>query len=780
MRSLSTIRNEISACTLCPQRVTANKKARSLGSKQAEVFVVLPHPTMDDDRAGLIGMGFEGQFLLNHLKLLGLGPQKVYLTSLIKCFPGWQKGFGYRKVSTQAMDTCPPAYLMDELIEVNPKLIVTCGADVTRYFGIKGGINKNSGRIHDTEYGPVMPLTHPSSLMAEMRKIPIFVTQLRLISAFLAGNLKEPPPYDPEGWSLDVGSIYGMDIETIRPEGDLDWNHGTIHCIGFADEQGRVTRSAKKDLTPGPVSGRPSFHNSMFDVEHMEREGWSFPEGWHDSILSSHLLGLRPLGLKALTPIYTGVNMTEFKEIDYENEEQTFDYCATDSWAGGELSRQQLPELERRGLMPLYETEIKFGPVLRKMELNGLPVDQDRVSALRVTLQEEVLAAADFLDSTHEFTDPFNDREFAAWFWQGREGGAPRTGKAKELSCNKDDLLKVKSHIEEGEWPYIHLLPEQERIVKARVAGASASKFIVTYLDKWTGDRIYPSFNQTGTQSWRLSSAKPNIQNVPKKGSGGRLYHCIVAPEGRMLVSADYAALELRNMANRAGPGALRQVFVDGRDLHDERVKKLAHWFALKGITKSEDKRRYAKVINFGIPYGLTGYGAAKRLSLTKEEGELLIDGFFEDYPEVKAEQKRSEAFARRHGYVETFLGRPMYIPGIYAPKGRVAHHAMNQAWSYPPQGDGMEIVKAAMMRLHYDGLLEEFDVMMIVQVHDELLFELDENKAEAFAERLAEVLRDERHEIPYIAEPHIGRTWGEIKDTEDPFHSGDDDAEGV
>ena len=784
MPSLADLKLELRSCNKCPQRVTARHMALPLGRKVAEVFIVLPHPTFEDDKEGLIGMGFEGQFLFKHLALQGLGPSKVYLTSLIKCFPGWIRGKGYKKVSTQATDTCPPAYLLDELMEVNPKLIVVCGAEVARYFGLKGGINKMSGQVFDTEYGKVMPLTHPSRLLSQARMIPIFVTQLRLISLFLNDQLVgEAPPFDPEGWKLDTSGIYGVDIETDRPEGEEDWNKGVLWSIGYGDAVGRT---ANRNLEPFAFPGRPGFHNAGFDREQLERVGFTFPNGHHDSILSSHLLGYKPLGLKKLSPLFLGVTIPEFADIDYADEPSALDYNAKDAWATAALLTQQLPEIEKRGLLPIYEKELKFSLVLRKMELAGMPLAESRVQEMRVTLETEVQEAGEFLEAMELFADPWNDTEFAAWFWKGREHKAKRTKKSKELSCSQEDLLKVRNKVDPGEWKYMNMLPEQEEVVLARIKGASAKKFIATYLDNWQGQAedgviwVYPSFNQTGTMSWRLSSSKPNVQNVPKRGAGGRLYHLFVAPDGFVFVSADYDRLELVGMANRSKDANLMQVFRDGRDLHDERVKKLLPWFALKGINRMEDMRRYAKVINFGIPYGLTGYGAADRLSLTQDEGDLLVSSFFEDYPGIGKEQKKNFQFAKRHGYVETFLGRPMYIPGIYAEKGIVAHHAQNQAWSYPPQGDGMEIVKDGMILLDEELLPNYPDSKQICQVHDELLFVVREEQALAFADELQVLMTDTRHELPYTAVPHIGKTWGEIKDTENPFHTGDDDATGV
>lgn len=798
--SLAQLRQQVSRCTLCPQRLSARNRVVGMGTDRAEVMVIMPNPDREDDMQGMAGQGFNGSFLLQHLQRVGVAPSKVYVTNLVKCFPGFTRGQGFHDFHPEATTTCPTQHLFDEVVAVNPKLIVTVGPLVTRYFDIKGGINTVAGRIHETELGPVMPLVNPVSLNKKgPRDLVGFVTSLKLIKLFLEDGQAVPPA---EGIVfMEPGTLIGMDIET--EDWQEDQHKAWVWSVGVADEEFRYAVHHTELPASGgnDVGSIPVFHNAKFDMEYLERDGWEFEEGWHDTIIQAHLLGYGPLSLKNLTPVFTGYTLRDFKKVQKnkpleENRDEALDYCSEDAWAALKLHQTFYPELERRGLVDLYEKEKRITPILRSMERKGIPIDLGRLEWLRGQLMDAIDRDRRLLEGSGQFTNIDDDREFARWFWKGREKEAPRTKSGKQLSASKLDLLK--RHGEEGEegsWPFVWCREDQYRLVRARLAMRRAQKFVATYLDHWAaGDGwIHPSFNQTGTVTWRFSCSSPNLQNVARIKESyftlveGKwveetetipLHQLFVAPKGWKFIAADYATLELRILANLAQDKVMQQAFLDEKDLHQMRVDSLADFWQAQGIHDAGRQRTLAKNVNYGIPYGLQGAGLGKRLDLSTEDAEALIDSFYADFPAVRPWQEAMLRHGHQYGYVKTFEGRPLYCPGIFAPWGKIKSRAENQCKNMPIQGGAAEIVKNAMVRCQ-DAIDREWpgQVFMVSQIHDELLFLAKDEVAQEVADFLETPfgMRDNRHTVPYIVEAKVGDTWGDLKQVEDPFADEDD-----
>lgn len=532
----------------------------------------------------------------------------------------------------------------------------------------------------------------------------------------------------------------GVDIET---QDDQIW------CTGIANSE---FRSAKRGATL-PADIIPICHNAGFDLEYLEQRGVSFDD-WRDTILEAHLLGYKPLKLEALAPIFLGVQLDkafvkERKIVRYEDRPQeVLENCSLDAWASYALNELFEPKIQKWA--GLYEKERRLTTVLRATKRRGMPLSPDKVNAAR----RDVITAMGRLEKQlASFGIDLGDMDaIAEQFWRGKK--TIKTTKTGRLSTAADHL---REYATASQKPWVNALIEYKQM----------DNLLNTYLKNWANQEwLYPSLNQTGTATWRFSCSSPNLQNVTKS-KVVPLYHLFVAPEGYTFISADYSQIELRMLANMTQDPAMIAAYEAGRDLHDETVRRLGALGVWEryGVQDYDEQRRYSKTVNFGISYGITAYGLAPRLGMSPEHAQSFITGFYDAYPTVRPWQQEQILFAEEHGYVETFTGRPLYVPCMGAERGSLRGHGEKQCMNYPIQGGAMEIVKDAMLRCPQH---------LVMQVHDELLYLVPENEADEYKQYLETQLIDTRHRIPYTVDIKVGKTWGEIKNLDDIWQEED------
>jgi len=555
-----------------------------------------------------------------------------------------------------------------------------------------------------------------------------------------------------------MSRVIGMDIE-VQDEPEV-W------CTGIADSE---SRTASRALLPLPNDTIPVFHHAKYDVPRLEKAGMKIDD-WFDTIIEAHLLGYKPLNLPSLSATFNGVHLD--KTFVKERKTKTFDQrpqetlegCSMDAWASYNLHQQWMPELERRGLLTLYEKERKFTRVLMEMEERGLPLDPARVKIAASTLIK-MMGKLEGVLFKYGIQNP-NDRNLVGQkFWRGR--GRVITTKSGQLATGKDVLRQYRNK-EDEEWT--------EAVIEWR----ALDKLKSTYLNKYLGlERLHPSFNQTGTISWRLSCSDPNLQNVPKS-KVVPLYQLFVAPPGWVFLSADYSQIELRHLANMSRDANMLGAYLRNSDMHQDALERTP--FLMKMIKDAEkldeqerayiqDKaRRWAKVRNFGIAYGITAIGLAPKMEVSETVAAEFIEHWYGEYPDVIPWQQDQVRQAKEFGYVLTGENRPLYVPGIYLERGRLRGHAEKQCINLPIQGGASEIVKDAMLRC------SEY---LCGQVHDELLYLVPKKLAKEFEVYLKTALLDERYEVPYPVDIHVGSSWGDIKNIPDLlFEDFDEDEE--
>jgi DNA polymerase-1 len=282
-----------------------------------------------------------------------------------------------------------------------------------------------------------------------------------------------------------------------------------------------------------------------------------------------------------------------------------------------------------------------------------------------------------------------------------------------------------------------------------------------THINADTG-RVHTSYSITGANTGRLSSTDPNLQNIPIRTDEGRkIREAFIADEGKVLVALDYSQIELRILAHVANIDALKQAFRDGHDIHAMTASEM---FNVPLDEMTSDVRRQAKAINFGVIYGISGFGLARNLRIPRAEAQGFIDRYFERFPGIRTYMDDTVAFAKEHNRVETLFGRKIHTPEINA-KGPGAGFAKRAAINAPIQGTAADVIRRAMIRM--DAAIAHLPAKMLLQVHDELVFEVDKDAADDLIAAAREVMENAanpvvKFDVPLVVDAGIGATWAE------------------
>lgn len=278
-------------------------------------------------------------------------------------------------------------------------------------------------------------------------------------------------------------------------------------------------------------------------------------------------------------------------------------------------------------------------------------------------------------------------------------------------------------------------------------------------VNKETG-RIHTNFNQTVAATGRLSSSNPNLQNIPIRTERGREIRKAFIPEaGYRILAADYSQVELRVIASISGDENMSRAFNEGEDIHARTALEIFSLGSPDDVTS--DHRRKAKEVNFGIPYGVSAYGLSSRLGISNKEGKEMIDQYFKRFPGVARYIEETTAFAREHGYVKTLMGRRRYIPDIKSRNWNVRGFAERTAINMPIQGTAADIIKIAMIRIHDYLTTENLKSRMLLQVHDELVFEIHKDEVGEVPSLIQTLMESAvKLEVPLKVDMGIADNW--------------------
>lgn len=411
------------------------------------------------------------------------------------------------------------------------------------------------------------------------------------------------------------------------------------------------------------------------------------------------------------------------------------------------------PRLKETGVEDLfYNIEMPLVPVLAEMEMTGVRLDTDALAETSKVLTERMhqIEQSIYELAGHEFNIASPKQVGEVLFGEMKIVEKPKKTKTGQYVTSEEVLQQLRSKA-----------PIVDHILEHR----GLKKLLGTYVDalpKLINPRtghIHTTFNQAVTATGRLSSSNPNLQNIPVRGEDGKeIRKCFIPEPGQLFFSADYSQIELRVMAHLSGDENMIEAFREGYDIHAATAARI---YKEDINNVSRDQRTKAKRANFGIIYGITVFGLAERLDISRDEAKQLIEGYFNTFPGVHAYMEKAKETAREHGYAETFFHRRRYLPDITSHNATVRNFAERNAINAPIQGSAADIIKIAMVRIYERFQREGIRSKMILQVHDELNFSvLPEEK-----ERVEKIVIEEMQNayplhVPLVADSGWGENW--------------------
>ena len=506
-------------------------------------------------------------------------------------------------------------------------------------------------------------------------------------------------------------------------------------------------------------------HHIKYDMHVLRRAGIELAGVTDDSMLASYVLDSTATrhDMDSVARKYLGLSPTPYEQVAGKGARQKrFDeidletagpYAAEDADITLRLHDELCPRLkEIPALERIYrEYEMPLVPVLRRMEAHGVQVDADMLHEQSRELGEQMAALE---QRAHELAGhSFNlgsPKQLQQILFE--ELGLPPVRKTpKGQPSTAEDVLEELAV--QHDLP--HLILEHRGLSKLR---STYTDRLPEMIDPDSG-RVHTSYHQAVTATGRLSSSDPNLQNIPiRRPEGRRIRKAFVAPEGHRLVAADYSQIELRIMAHLSGDEGLLRAFAEDRDIHRATAAEV---FGRKEQEIDDEQRRAAKAINFGLIYGMSAWGLGRQLGMDRNTAQEYVDRYFERYPGVRAYMDRTREQAREQGHVETVFGRRLYLPEIRARNPQRRQYAERTAINAPMQGSAADIIKRAMIDVD-DWLARAYPrVAMVMQVHDELVFEVPGDCLEAFQAEVTERMsRAAELCVPLRVDAAAGDDW--------------------
>ena len=508
-------------------------------------------------------------------------------------------------------------------------------------------------------------------------------------------------------------------------------------------------------------------HNLKYDRHILQNAGIDLKGTLLDTMLFSYVNNstITRHNLDAVSKRYLNINPTSYEDVAGKGTKQipfsevsidvASDYASEDADISLKLYEHIEPLVQKEAKLAKLYSEIE-GPLiytLGDIERNGVLIDSEKLSQQSKELEAKILkleskvqknAGEDFnLGSPKQLQEILYEK-LGLPVIKKTPKGQPSTSEAvlQELSMD---------------FPIVHDILSYRAI----------SKLKSTYTDKLpkminsnTG-RVHTSYHQAVTATGRLSSSDPNLQNIPiRSEEGRRIREAFIAPEGYKILAADYSQIELRIMAHLSKDQGLMDAFAKGQDIHQATAAEI---FSINIDDVTPNQRRSAKAINFGLIYGMSAFGLSKQLQITRAEAQNYIEQYFERYPGVKNYMDETKSSAKKNGYVETVLGRRLYLADIESSNYQRRQYAERSAINAPMQGTAADLIKMAMTDLHSKIRNESLDAKIIMQVHDELVIEVNENQLDELSDLTVNIMADIfKLDVDLKVDADIGNNWDE------------------
>jgi len=536
------------------------------------------------------------------------------------------------------------------------------------------------------------------------------------------------------------------------------------HQIGDQLETAEVIEALKPLFEDEKI--KKTMQNAKFDYNILQNYDVKFKGIIFDTMLASYIKDpTRKHGLKTQSMEHINHVMQEISELigtgknqismECVSVEEATSYACDDAFATLELTKYWQNNLDERELTLLYDVEVPVALILAQMEYDGVAIDVDYLKSL-----------------SDELTKKIRELETLIFEIAGEAFNVNSPKQVGEILFDKLQIAPKKK--KRGKTAYstgaevLEELAEEHKICEYLLSHRKFSKLKSTYTDSLPllisrkDNRIHTSYNQTVTTTGRLSSSNPNLQNIPiRTEEGNKIRHAFVCQdtEHGLLISADYSQVELRLLAHCAKDDNLIEAFCSGEDVH---LKTAASVFEvpLEGVTK--DMRYKAKAVNFGIIYGQSRYGLAKSLGIAPFAAEMFIEKYFATYPKVKEYMQNTIKFAHENGYVETIFGRKRYLAAeLSSPNNQIREFAERAAINQPLQGTAADLIKMAMIELDKKLKANNLKSKMIMQVHDELVLEVEKNEFDLVKKLTVEAMElNQPLLIPLVVDVNFGKSW--------------------
>jgi len=491
--------------------------------------------------------------------------------------------------------------------------------------------------------------------------------------------------------------------------------------------------------------------------------GFTFKSMYMDMMIAYHLISSQ-------TKMDVFISITEYSNVDAKDFKTTFGKAHIETLLVGEfagyLSKIGL------GILAIYDeinhilhkeelydiliqNEMPLIPVLSLMERKGIKIDVSYFKNYSSELEKELakIEKAIYEEAGEEFNinSPKQLGDILFVKMNLPSGKKTKTGYSTDVMVLED--------LESYGYDIARLLLDYRKLNKLKTTYVDTLPNLVD-----SNSRIHTSFNQIGTATGRLSSSEPNLQNIPVKTDDGiKIREGFVAEEGKVLMSIDYSQVELRVLTSMSKDENLIEAYREEKDLHDLTARRIFNLSDSDDVTR--EQRTIAKIINFSIIYGKTAFGLAKELKIPVKDASEYIKKYFEQYPRVTTFEKEVIEFGEEHGYVKTLFGRKRYISGIDSKNKTIKAQAERMAVNTVIQGTAAEVLKKVMLKV-YETLKDKDDIALLLQVHDELIFEVEESSVEKYSEILADIMKNtvKLEDVNLNININIGKNWAEAK----------------